>query len=146
RPLELAQRSGGLDPELLDELLSRRSVDVERLGLSSRSIEAEHQLAAKALAKRVLGNELHELPYRFRMAPELELRVDPLLERRQPEVIQTFDHRARERLVVEVGKRCSAPQTERLPKEVRGKPGLTAQERPSRLLGQALEAMQVELP
>jgi hypothetical protein len=44
--LELAQRRGGLDPELVDEDAPRLLICGQRFGLAAAAIEREHQLAA----------------------------------------------------------------------------------------------------
>ncbi len=49
-PLQLGRR---VDAELLDERLPCLAVRLERLGLTSRAVEREHQLAAQALPQRV---------------------------------------------------------------------------------------------
>jgi hypothetical protein len=46
RPLEIVDPAGRLDAELLDEHAPRVLVDLERLCLSARAVEREHQLAA----------------------------------------------------------------------------------------------------
>ena len=48
------------------------------------------------------------------MPAERELGVDPLLERREPELLEPLDGRLGERLVGEVGERRPAPELERL--------------------------------
>src|SRR5206468_555121 len=58
-----------------------------------------------------------------------------------PELLQTLDRRPRERFVGKIGERCSAPEAEGLPQQVRSAPRLFS----TRILREALEAMQVEL-
>ena len=81
-------------PEALDERLPRLAVDLERLGLAARAVEREHLLAAQPLAQRVLGDERLELGDERRVPPERELGVDPLLERREPQLLEPLDRRA----------------------------------------------------
>ena len=45
RLLETLQRLAGLDPELLDEQPPRVAIHLERLGLTTRAIQREHQLS-----------------------------------------------------------------------------------------------------
>ena len=104
----------GSSPKLVDERLPRRAVGLERLGLPPGAVEREHQLAAQALAQRVLGDERLELGHERRVPAERELGLDPLLERREPQLLEPLDGRARERLVREVGERRPAPEVERL--------------------------------
>ena len=56
----------------------------QRLRLPPRTVEREHQLSDEALPQSVLANERLELPDQLSVLTERELRVDPLLERRQP--------------------------------------------------------------
>ena len=50
RRLETLQLRPGLDPDLLDQRLSRLAVGLERLGLAAGAIEGEHPLGVEALA------------------------------------------------------------------------------------------------
>ena len=87
------QRPAGLDPELLDQRPARVAVDVERLGLATRAVEREHELAAQALAQRVLGDQRLELADELGVAAERELGVDALLERRHAQLLEARDLR-----------------------------------------------------
>jgi hypothetical protein len=60
-------------------------------------------------------DELLELADELVARPELELRVDPLLESRQARLFQPADLVARERLEGEILERRAAPQRERRP-------------------------------
>src|SRR4029079_10452321 len=71
RLLELAQLAAGLDPELVHERAARVLVGAERLGLAPRAVQRAHELAAQALAQRVLGDQLLELGHDI-AAPERE--------------------------------------------------------------------------
>ena len=70
-----------------------------------------------------------------------ELGVDPLLERRQPQLPETGALRLRERLVGEVGERRPAPQRKRLAQLLRCPLGIGA----AGLGDEPLEAGDVEL-
>ena len=50
RRLEALQLRPGLDPDLLDQCLSRRAKGLERLRLPAGAIEGEHPLGVEALA------------------------------------------------------------------------------------------------
>ena len=50
RPLESLQIGAWLEPELVREQRATLAVHVERLGLSTRPVQGEHQLATEALA------------------------------------------------------------------------------------------------
>ena len=91
RALERLERRRRLDPEALDERLPRRAVGLERLGLPARAVEREHQLAAEPLAQRVLGDERLELGDERGVPAEREVCVDPLLERREAQLLEPLD-------------------------------------------------------
>ena len=70
-------------PSSSTSVAARGLVGVERLGLASRAVEREHQLAAQPLAQRVLGDQRLELADQLSVAAERELGVDAPLERQR---------------------------------------------------------------
>ena len=114
RPLEPLQLLARLEPELVRQLAPGHPVASQRLGLAAGAVEREHQLAAQALPQRMLGDERLELADELGVTAERQVGVDPLLERRQPQLLQPRDLGLGERLVGEVGERRPAPQRERL--------------------------------
>ena len=139
-PLQGLQLGARLDPELVHEPAPRRAVGLERLGLTSAAVERDEQLALEPLPERVRGDQRLELGQDVLMAAEREVGLDPILERRQPQVLEPPDLVLRERLVREVGERRSAPEPERLAEAVGGRGGLFV----ARLLDERLEAGRVE--
>ena len=73
----------GSSPELV-QCRPRISVGRERLGLPARAVQREHQQPAEALAVRMLRYQRLQLADQLRLAPERQVRLDPLLQRRQP--------------------------------------------------------------
>ena len=71
-------------------------IGLERLGLAPRAVEREHQLAAERLAQRVLADERLELADHVAVPPELEIGVDALPQRDEPELLEAADLRLRE--------------------------------------------------
>ena len=61
-----------------------RLIDLERLGLTPGAVEREHELAAQPLLKRMLRDEGLELGGQGAVTAELEVRLDPLDQRREP--------------------------------------------------------------
>jgi hypothetical protein len=94
-----------------------------------------------ALAQGVLGDEHLQLADDVGVPAGREIGVEPALERRQSQLLQAGDRRARERLVGQVGERRPAPQGERLAQRGRGSPRL----RLGGLGEQALEPRDVDL-
>ena len=113
-PLELLKLRAGLEPELVDQGSSRVLVDLERFCLPSGAVEGEHEQAARALAERLLAHELFELRHELAVAAELQVGVDPVLERAEAKLLQARDRALGERLVGELRERRPAPQRERL--------------------------------
>ena len=111
--MELLEGRRRLDAELVDEHPPSFLVGLERFRLSTGAIEGEHQLTASALPKRVLSHERLELAHEPRGSAELELRLDPLLDRRQAQLLEARGLVLRKGLVREVAERWSAPELER---------------------------------
>ena len=141
RLLELPQGRGRLDPELGDERLPRRAVDLERLRLSAGSVERLHQRAREALVERMLVDERLQLRDELGVAAEREVGLDSQLERGQTCSLEALDLRVRGRVVGEIRERLAAPEVERLAQETARPGGL----RRFCLGDQPLEAEQVEL-
>ena len=146
RPLERLQRRRRLDPEALDQRVPRRAVRLERLGLPAGAVQREHQLAAEALAQRVLGDEGLELGDERRMPAERELRLDPLLERREPQLLEPLDRPPR-RTTRRRGRRAAARATgsSASRSSAAAAPASSRAARPLGLRRQALEAREVEV-
>ena len=90
-------------------------------------------------------DELLELSDELPMAAEGELRLDPLLERREANLFEPLDRRLGKRLVGEVGERRATPEPPRVTQKVGRELRLSALECPSGLLRLTLEAVEVEL-
>ena len=145
RALEPLEGGARLDPELLDEQLLRLLVGGERVGLAARPVEGEHELAAQALAERVLRRPGPRA--RRRARPRARGRARPRSAPRagQAQLLEPRDLALGKRLVGEVGERGAAPERERLAK---GRGRTAARRRPpapAAFPGEALEAIQVEL-
>ena len=91
RALQPAQCRRRLDTELVPQRLPHPPVDLERLRLPTRSVEREHQLRAQPLSRRVLHRELVELTDDLGVTAEVEVRIDPQLERRKLDLVQPLD-------------------------------------------------------
>src|SRR5262245_40957675 len=91
RPFELSERSARLETELAVEQLARASVEVERVCLSARAIERQHQLATQTLLQRVVAHELLELGHELCAGAESEVCLDPFHQRGQSKLVETPD-------------------------------------------------------
>ena len=135
----------GSRPELGDERLARVRVRVERLGLTARAVEREHQLCAQPLAQQVRADERRQLADELRVPPAGEIGVDPRLERCEPLLLELASRRRRERLVREIGERASAPELERAPERLRRRARPTVAELAAPSLDERSKALEVEL-
>src|SRR5581483_239289 len=145
RLLELPERRTGLEAELGDEGAPRVGEDPERLRLPARAVEREHLLAAEPLPQRVLRRQRLELGRECRVPAERELRVDPLLDREQAQLLEPVDLGSRERLVCEIGERAAAPQRKPFLEPRQGASRIPAGVRAAALLEESLEPVGVEL-
>ena len=113
-PLEPLELRPGLQPELAREQPAAVPVDLQRVALPAAAVEREHRLAAQALAQRIRSDERVELSDELAVATELQQRFDPVLRRREPEIVETADVVTREVLEGELGERRASPERERL--------------------------------
>ena len=113
-PMQRAGLGGRLETPLHVEGAARRLVRVECLLLPAGPCEREHQETAEALAVGVLRGERGSIGDHVVLAPELDLGLDAVLERREPELVQPRDLCLEEALEAEVGERRAAPEPERV--------------------------------
>ena len=139
-PVERAGLRGGLEAPLLVERAPRRLVGVERLLLAPRPGEREHQETAEPLAIRVLRGQPGGVGNHVVVRAELDLGLDAILERGEPELVEPRDLPLEEALVREVGERRSAPERERV---AEGGRALGGRQRP-RIVDEPLEAAGVD--
>jgi hypothetical protein len=116
RLMQVAERAARLDPELAHERSPSVLVDLERLSLTPRPIEREHELTAQRLSQGLRVDEAFELRDELGRAARLEILLDALLEAREPELLQTLDLRLGEAQVGELRERRASPESERIAK------------------------------
>src|SRR5436190_9037741 len=93
----------------------------------------------------MLGNELLELANQLGVPAKDEIRVDPRLDREQPEFVEARNLLLGEPLVRDAVERWSAPERQRFAGPRRRGVGVAVGERPLRLGQPTLEAVDVEL-
>ena len=101
-PLQLAQLGARLEPELVPQTGAGIRVEIESLRLPPAAVEGEHRLCLETLPFRMGGGEAAQLRQQVVVAAERQLRLDPLLERDQAQLLQALCFRPRELLVGEV--------------------------------------------
>ena len=114
RRVHAAQERARLESQLLHEQLAALAVDLERLRLPTGAIQGEHELSAQPLAQRMEADERLELGDDLGVRADRELRLGPLLDEREVELLEARDLLPRERLVAELRQRLAAPQGERV--------------------------------
>ena len=129
RALELLELWARLEPEFFDEGRARIAVDVQSVRLTSRAVQREHQLTAQALAQRLTRGECLQLRHELCRLPCPQVGLDPILDRRNTQLLQPRHLRLRERLVHEVrqgGPRHSASASRSSLRAVARSPELSA--------------------
>ena len=111
-PLEPLQLGSRLDAELVDEDAACVLVGGQRLRLPARAVEGQHELAAEALAQRVLRGERLELADEVGAGAAGEVDVDAGFEGEQAQLLEAGDLGLRKGLVAEVGQGGAAPEPE----------------------------------
>ena len=109
--LELIVR---FQPELLVQQPPARAVGLESVCLAAAPVQREHELASQPLAQRMSRHQRLELGNELRRSTHCQVRVDPILDRSEPELVESRDLALCEVLVCKVGERASSPQSERL--------------------------------
>src|SRR5262245_65919676 len=142
--LELAQVRTGLDAELLGETEPARTVDGERVGQPSGSVEAEHELADQSFAIRVGIGEALELANEVDASSELDLGIGARFEREDPLLLQALRF-GDQVLRLEIGERPSTPEAEsRI--QLRARRGQVARSvGDTRFPDQGIKAVEIEL-
>ena len=143
--LDPLQRRARLEAELVGESSAGVPVDLERLRLPAGAVQREHQLPAQPLAQWVPADELLELLDDRVMPAQGEVGLDPLLERREVQLLEPGDVVLGKRLVGELGERRAAPEGESNPECLGSLVGIVGGECLAALLEQRPEAVEVEL-
>ena len=73
-----------LEAQLVAEKLAGLTVDLERVHLATGPIQRQHQLADRALPRRMLADQPFELADQPGVLPQPEIGVDAVLQHRQP--------------------------------------------------------------
>jgi hypothetical protein len=110
--LELLQGSARLQTELVAKPGDAPLIGGERIGLSTRSIEREHELLQQVLAEGMLGTETFDLRHDLPVAAERQVGVDPCLVRVQDALLKESHLRHSPRLELQIGERRTPHKAE----------------------------------
>ena len=144
--LQLAKRQARLEPEPLDQQRPRLRVDRERVSLAPRAVESEHQLPAKAFVQRMRPNQAIQFANEPGMPPQREVALDPLLERREAQLLEPARLGEQKSVAGSVRERVSAPQRKCLLQSGRSLARPALSERSPASFHELAEAIQVKLP
>src|SRR4029079_16563318 len=89
--LQLSHPGGWFEAEFFAEPGPEHLVGAQRVGLTRRSIQREHQLSRETLAQRMLADERGELRDEFTGEATLEVCIEPELDRFEPHLLETAD-------------------------------------------------------
>jgi hypothetical protein len=115
QPLQLLAR---FDPELLHQLRPRPAIGGQRVGLAAGPVQRQHQLSVEGFAEGVRTGQGFEFGDQLAVPAHLELGLDPLLQRGQPEVLQTLGGSCGKRWLPNIHQWSPPPQCERRSEEL----------------------------
>jgi hypothetical protein len=144
RCFEVAQLAARLQPELVPESGARPLVGAQRVGLTTRAIQGQHEQPPQPLTERMLGHSGFPRADRFPVPAAGDLRFEPELDGDGPQLVEAADLGLRERFGGDIGQRRSPPQPQCLAHDLARMRGVTRLERRSALLDQAFEADAVD--
>src|SRR5262249_59495633 len=113
RPLKVFERLAWLQAELVGQESACLLVALECFGLAAGAVEGEHELAAESFPQGMLDDEGFQLSDEVDVTGEGKIGFDPLLEDREPQLLEACDVALGERLVRKVGESRPAPERER---------------------------------
>jgi hypothetical protein len=117
--LQPLQRWARLDAELLHKQLPCLLVRLERLRLALGPVESEDQLGTQPLQQRVLTDEHAQLAKHLVVTSERKVAVDPVHQRRQPQLVELRHLLSSVRLEQQARQSRASPQRKRLAQELR---------------------------
>ena len=145
RLLQLLEAGSGLETELVPECPSRAPVHRERVPLPAAAIEREHQLDVEPFPTRMGGNEPFELGSENLVPGECKVCLDALLQRHEPQLLESYDLSLGERLIGHVREHGPAPQRKRLTQRHGRSVRIACRELAPSARDEPLEPLEIEL-
>jgi len=136
--LQLLELRARLKTEFRVEGLPGALIDVERVLRAPGAIERKHQLAVESLVERVLRDQPFELGNEPDVVSVREIRLDSVLLRSQPRLLEPQGRVSRKRFIAQLCKRFAAPQPKRLTQQLAVAVDATS-------FGEQLETFEIEL-
>ena len=141
--VDAAQLRPRIDAQLVGEHAAGRLVQVQRVGLATAGVEGAHQLRAQPLPERILRDQALQLDHDRGVLAAKQVRLDPVLHRRQPPLREVDGGGLPERQIRHVAQRRPPPQAQRPPQGVGRRGRVAGGQLPPAQLGQLLELSQV---
>ena len=143
--LEVPKRGRRLDAQLLTDRPAVVLIGTRRVGLTTTSVQSDHQLCSWTLAERISRDHGLEVADDVGMAPELQACADTLVDRVSAQLFETHRLATKEVVVGELGIGAPTPQPEGLAEQSRARRPLTLEAASSPLSQQPLEALGIDL-
>ena len=110
--LELSQGRAGVDPELVDQVVTGLAVSPQGFGLASGPVKGEHEQLPQPLAKRVFPAQRLQLADELAVMAQHQVGFGAGLGRHQGQVVQVRPLGISEARIRELTERLSPPQLE----------------------------------
>ena len=88
RRLQPAQLRPRVDAQLLDQDRPGPLIGQQRVGLPTGAVQGQHELGPQPLPQRLLPDQPLQLGHQLPMPPQPQVRLDPILQRDQPQLGQ----------------------------------------------------------
>ena len=92
---ETAELRARLQAQLLDEHVAGPLVRADRVGLAAGTVQRQHQRGPEPLAQRVASHQRLQLAHEHAVMSEHQVGVDPILDGREPQLVEPQRLRAR---------------------------------------------------
>jgi hypothetical protein len=125
---QVGHRLARIDAQLLTQEVSQAIMRTQGVGLSTRSIQRQHPQRPQPLAVGMVRDQRPQLYTQSSVSTEDQLSMSKLLERHEPEFVQSGHLGTQERLVGQLAERRSLPQRERLREQLASTSGVSNRE------------------
>ena len=143
--MEIAQRLGGLDAELVDEPPASGLEGRQRVGLPSAPIQRQHLQLHQALHEGMRADQRLQLTEQLAVAAQLQVELDSLDDGGQPFLFKSRSLRGEQAVRAHSTERLAAPDAERLLDALARDARLTVRTRPASPLERLLPAVDIAL-
>ena len=143
--LQRLERRAGLEAQFVGQGAADSLIRLQRVGLPPGPIQSDHQLARQPFAQRVLAGQRVEFGDHQGVTAGSQIRLDSILERSKPCLLQTSRLVLSKCVIGKVRQRRTAPQRQRTLQMPGGRGPILSLERAPPLGHQFLESVDVEM-